>query len=205
MLRAHELRCLYDDRLLFSNLSLVINAGELVQISGANGSGKTSLLRILSGLSRPESGQVYWQEQPLAAVRDSFQRQVLWLGHKPGVKAALTADENLHFFYPRSRLADREQALAAIGLAGYEDQPLDQLSAGQQRRVALARLWLSDARLWMLDEPFTALDSTGIETLTSLLEQHVLGGGSVLMTTHQPLRVLTCPLRAIALNSEECL
>ena len=202
MLRAHELSCLYDDRTVFSNLSLSVNAGELVQISGANGSGKTSLLRILSGLSRPDSGQVCWQGEPLAAVRDDFHRQMLWLSHKTGVKSALTADENLRFLHPHSRLAEREQALGAIGLAGYEDLPLDQLSAGQQRRVALARLWLTDTRLWMLDEPFTALDVAGIETLTRQLEQHVLAGGSVLMTTHQPLRPLICPLRAIALNSE---
>lgn len=205
MLRAHELSCMYDDNLLFRNLSLTVSAGELVQISGPNGSGKTTLLRVLCGLSRPEQGQVYWQGEPLAAARDAFHREVVWLGHKTGVKSALTADENLRFFYPHSRPEAREQALAAIGLAGYEDQPLDTLSAGQQRRVALARLWLSDAPLWMLDEPFTSLDARGIETLTRQLERQVLGGGSVLMTTHQPLRALACPLRAITLNGEAAL
>ncbi len=93
---------------------------------------------------------VSWQGQPLAKVRESFHRQLLWLGHKPGVNAALTADENLRFFFPASRLQQRESALAAVGLAGYEDLPLSQLSAGQQRRVALTRLWLTDAPLWIL-------------------------------------------------------
>lgn len=202
MLRAHELSCLYDDRTVFSNLSLSVEAGELVQIGGANGSGKTSLLRILSGLSRPESGEVFWQGEPLATVRDVFHRQMLWSGHSMGVKLSLTADENLRFLHPDSQPAQREQALGAIGLVGYEDQPLDRLSAGQQRRVALARLWLTDAVIWMLDEPFTALDTGGIETLTCQLEQHVLAGGAILMTTHQPLRPLRCPQRSIVLNSE---
>ncbi|MFA1052369.1 heme ABC exporter ATP-binding protein CcmA, partial [Klebsiella pneumoniae] len=111
-----------------------------------------------------------------------------WLGHKPGVNAALTADENLRFFFPASRLQQRESALAAVGLAGYEDLPLSQLSAGQQRRVALTRLWLTDAPLWILDEPFTALDATAMETLTRRLEQHARQGGCAILTTHQPLR-----------------
>ncbi len=176
MLHAERLTCIVDDRPLFAALTLSLAAGELLQIAGDNGAGKTSLLRILCGLARPESGVVSWQGQPLAKVRESFHRQLLWLGHKPGVNAALTADENLRFFFPASRLQQRESALAAVGLAGYEDLPLSQLSAGQQRRVALTRLWLTDAPLWILDEPFTALDATAIETLTRRLEQHARQG-----------------------------
>lgn len=172
MLHAERLTCIVDDRPLFAALTLSLAAGELLQVAGDNGAGKTSLLRILCGLARPESGVVSWQGQPLAKVRESFHRQLLWLGHKPGVNAALTADENLRFFFPASRLQQRESALAAVGLAGYEDLPLSQLSAGQQRRVALTRLWLTDAPLWILDEPFTALDATAMETLTRRLEQH---------------------------------
>ncbi len=166
MLHAERLTCIVDDRPLFAALTLSLAAGELLQVAGDNGAGKTSLLRILCGLARPESGVVSWQGLPLAKVRESFHRQLLWLGHKPGVNAALTADENLRFFFPASRLQQRESALAAVGLAGYEDLPLSQLSAGQQRRVALTRLWLTDAPLWILDEPFTALDATAMETLT---------------------------------------
>lgn len=177
MLHAERLTCIVDDRPLFAALTLSLAAGELLQVAGDNGAGKTSLLRILCGLARPESGVVSWQGQPLAKVRESFHRQLLWLGHKPGVNAALTADENLRFFFPASRLQQRESALAAVGLAGYEDLPLSQLSAGQQRRVALTRLWLTDAPLWILDEPFTALDATAMETLTRRLEQHARQGG----------------------------
>ena len=145
---------------------------------------------------------VSWQGQLLAKVRESFHRQLLWLGHKPGVNAALTADENLRFFFPASRLQQRESALAAVGLVGYEDLPLSQLSAGQQRRVALTRLWLTDAPLWILDEPFTALDATAMETLTRRLEQHARQGGCAILTTHQPLRPLGCPLRTLRLGGE---
>ncbi|HBR1080641.1 TPA: cytochrome c biogenesis heme-transporting ATPase CcmA [Klebsiella quasipneumoniae subsp. similipneumoniae] len=202
MLHAERLTCIVDDRPLFAELTLSLAAGELLQVAGDNGAGKTSLLRILCGLARPESGGVSWQGQPLAKVRESFHRQLLWLGHKPGVNAALTADENLRFFFPASRLQQRERALAAVGLAGYEDLPLSQLSAGQQRRVALTRLWLTDAQLWILDEPFTALDATAMETLTRRLEQHARQGGSAILTTHQPLRPLRCPLRTLRLDGD---
>lgn len=202
MLHAERLTCIVDDRPLFAALTLSLAAGELLQIAGDNGAGKTSLLRILCGLARPESGVVSWQGQLLAKVRESFHRQLLWLGHKPGVNAALTADENLRFFFPASRLQQRESALAAVGLVGYEDLPLSQLSAGQQRRVALTRLWLTDAPLWILDDPFTALDATAMETLTRRLEQHARQGGCAILTTHQPLRPLGCPLRTLRLGGE---
>jgi heme ABC exporter, ATP-binding protein CcmA len=202
MLHAEQLTCIYDDRVLFQALTLTIAPGELLQVAGDNGTGKTSLLRILCNLAQPESGVVSWQGEPLAKSRDIFHQQLLWLGHKPGVKAVLTADENLRFFFPDSTAQARETALATVGLAGYEDIPLNQLSAGQLRRVALTRLWLTSTSLWILDEPFTALDVTAIETLTRRLEQHVLAGGSVILTTHQPLRPLACPLRTLRLHGE---
>lgn len=203
MLHAEQLTCIYDDRVLFQALTLRVHHGELLQVSGDNGSGKTSLLRLLCGLARPESGVVNWQGEPLTSVREAFHQQLLWSGHKPGVKAALTADENLRFFFPQTSLQAREEALAAMGLAGYEDVVLSQLSAGQQRRVALTRLWLTSATLWILDEPFTALDAATVERLTRRLEQHVLAGGSVILTTHQPLRALACPLRTLHLTGEQ--
>lgn len=200
MLHAQGLSGIFDDRVLFQALTLTVGPGELLQVAGDNGAGKTSLLRMLCGLARPESGTVSWQGEPLASVREAFHRQLLWLGHKPGVKTALTADENLHFFFPHSRQQTREAALAEMGLAGYEDVPLSQLSAGQQRRVALTRLWLTSATLWILDEPFTALDASAIETLSRRLEQHVLTGGSAILTTHQPLRPLACALCTLRLG-----
>lgn len=199
MLDVLNLACVRDERVLFRGLSFSLNPGEIFHIAGVNGAGKTSLLRILSGLATPEEGDVKWQGESVKRARDSFHQQLLWLGHQPGIKAVLTADENLRFFHAASPLNMRWAALAAIGLLGYEDVPVGQLSAGQQRRVALARLWLSKAKLWILDEPFTALDPAGIEKLTRRLESHAADGGSVLLTTHQPLRPVNCAFRKLTL------
>ncbi|MER1976530.1 ATP-binding cassette domain-containing protein, partial [Pseudocitrobacter faecalis] len=113
MLHANQLTCVYEERVLFESLSFTVEPGEVVQIAGENGSGKTSLLRLLTGLTQPESGYVCWQGERLSRVRDTFHQQMLWIGHKPGVKASLTADENLRLFYPRSTLEAREAALLA--------------------------------------------------------------------------------------------
>ncbi|CCS00339.1 heme ABC exporter, ATP-binding protein CcmA [Salmonella enterica subsp. enterica serovar Agona str. 50.E.08] len=160
MLEARDLYCERDERTLFRGLSFTVDAGEWVQVTGGNGAGKTTLLRLLTGLARPDGGEVYWQGEPLRRVRDSFHRSLLWIGHQPGIKSRLTARENLHFFHPGDG-ARLPEALAQAGLAGFEDVPVARLSAGQQRRVALARLWLTRAALWVLDEPFTAIDVNG--------------------------------------------
>ncbi|WP_240993771.1 cytochrome c biogenesis heme-transporting ATPase CcmA, partial [Salmonella enterica] len=139
MLEARDLYCERDERTLFRGLSFTVDAGEWVQVTGGNGAGKTTLLRLLTGLARPDGGEVYWQGEPLRRVRDSFHRSLLWIGHQPGIKTRLTARENLHFFHPGDG-ARLPEALAQAGLAGFEDVPVAQLSAGQQRRVALARL-----------------------------------------------------------------
>ncbi|EBC0441298.1 cytochrome c biogenesis heme-transporting ATPase CcmA, partial [Salmonella enterica subsp. enterica serovar Taksony] len=165
MLEARDLYCERDERTLFSGLSFTVEAGEWVQVTGGNGAGKTTLLRLLTGLARPDGGEVYWQGEPLRRVRDSFHRSLLWIGHQPGIKTRLTARENLHFFHPGDG-ARLPEALAQAGLAGFEDVPVARLSAGQQRRVALARLWLTRAALWVLDEPFTAIDVNGVARLT---------------------------------------
>ncbi|MBP1520517.1 cytochrome c biogenesis heme-transporting ATPase CcmA [Salmonella enterica subsp. enterica serovar Worthington] len=122
----------------------------------------------------------------LRRVRDSFHRSLLWIGHQPGIKSRLTARENLHFFHPGDG-ARLPEALAQAGLAGFEDVPVARLSAGQQRRVALARLWLTRAALWVLDEPFTAIDVNGVARLTRRMAAHTAQGGMVILTTHQPL------------------
>ena len=172
MLEARELLCERDERTLFSGLSFTLNAGEWVQITGSNGAGKTTLLRLLTGLSRPDAGEVLWQGQPLHQVRDSYHQNLLWIGHQPG----------------------------QAGLAGFEDIPVNQLSAGQQRRVALARLWLTRATLWILDEPFTAIDVNGVDRLTQRMAQHTEQGGIVILTTHQPLNVAESKIRRISLT-----
>ena len=200
MLEARELLCERDERTLFSGLSFTLNAGEWVQITGSNGAGKTTLLRLLTGLSRPDAGDVLWQGQPLHQVRDSYHQNLLWIGHQPGIKTRLTALENLHFYHRDGDTAQCLEALAQAGLAGFEDIPVNQLSAGQQRRVALARLWLTRATLWILDEPFTAIDVNGVDRLTQRMAQHTEQGGILILTTRQPLNVAESKIRRISLT-----
>ena len=200
MLEARELLCERDERTLFSGLSFTLNAGEWVQITGSNGAGKTTLLRLLTGLSRPDAGDVLWQGQPLHQVRDSYHQNLLWIGHQPGIKTRLTALENLHFYHRDGDTAQCLEALAQAGLAGFEDIPVNQLSAGQQRRVALARLWLTRATLWILDELFTAIDVNGVDRLTQRMAQHTGQGGIVILTAHQPLNVAESKIRRISLT-----
>lgn len=203
MLEIKNIACHRDERTLFERLSFSVLPGNMVQIAGGNGAGKTSLLHLLTGLSAPNEGQICWQGKSLPRIREDWQRQLLWLGHQPGIKGALTADENLRFYHPQASLEARWQALEQVGLLGFEDLPTSQLSAGQQRRVALARLWLSEACYWILDEPFTSLDTDGISTLTLRMEQHVAKGGALILTTHQPLRPLSVPLRTVMLREYE--
>lgn len=211
MFEALSLSCVRDERTLFSGLSFTIEPGEMVQIEGRNGAGKTSLLRILAGLSSPEAGEVRWQGVNTRRQRDVFHQQLLYLGHQPGVKSVLTAYENLAFYLSvngqstnRATGADAiYQALENVGLLGYEDVTVAQMSAGQQRRVALARLWLSEAPLWILDEPLTAIDKQGVATLIELFEQHAQQGGMVLLTTHQDLQGVNRDVRKIRLTSAE--
>jgi heme exporter protein A len=168
-------------RELFRDLSFGVLPGHLVQIEGANGAGKTSLMRILAGLSRYGFEGTVTRHAPL-----------LYLGHQPGVKALLTTRENLAWHVAgEAQYGDEEieQALAKVGLYGYEDVPSHALSAGQHRRVNLARLYLSRSPLWLLDEPFTAIDKTGVAELELLLVQHVEQGGAIVLASHQTLQV----------------
>ncbi|MFZ5723938.1 MAG: cytochrome c biogenesis heme-transporting ATPase CcmA [Pseudomonadota bacterium] len=192
LLRAGGLTAVRDRRILFRGLALTVMAGELLRIEGANGAGKTTLLRILCGLDQDFEGELAWP-QAQAAERP-WRGDVLYLGHLPGLKPALTAEENLDWLCrlreraPRTTLRD---ALARVGLRGCEDIPVSALSAGQRRRVALARLHLEDAPLWVLDEPFTAIDRNGVAALEDVLAAHVDAGGSVIVTTHHVLGLHT--------------
>ncbi|WP_107851391.1 cytochrome c biogenesis heme-transporting ATPase CcmA [Oceanimonas marisflavi] len=201
MLEANALTCVREERTLFSELSLRVSPGELVQIAGPNGAGKTSLLRLLAGLSRPYGGEVHWQGENIEHCRDGYHQELFYLGHQAGIKHELTAYENLAFFrrmHHQGSDANLWEVLAQVGLAGLEDQYAGQLSAGQKRRVALARLWLGGPKLWILDEPFTAIDKHGVKVLERLFLEHTDAGGMVLITTHQDLNL--CADRARILH-----
>ncbi|MGK3141411.1 cytochrome c biogenesis heme-transporting ATPase CcmA [Pantoea sp. C2G6] len=203
MLEIITLSCIRDERSLFQQLSFRVSAGDIVQIEGPNGAGKTSLLRLLAGLSRPEQGEIRWQQQPIQQQRETWHQAMLYLGHQPGVKSVLSALENLRFFHPDCSDALIFTALEEVDLTGDEEVPVAQLSAGQQRRVALARLWLSKARLWILDEPLTAIDKAGVEKLMMKFTQHADNGGAVILTTHQDLPAHASRVRQIRLGDME--
>lgn len=192
LLAAQSLGLVRGGRELFTGLSFDIRAGELWQIEGANGAGKTSLLRILCGLSR------YGFEG-----RVTRHAELLYVGHHAAVKALLTPRENLalHPGGADGQSDERiEAALARVGLYGYEDVPSHTLSAGQHRRVNLARLFLCRAPVWLLDEPFTAIDKSGVDELQILLGSHVAGGGAVILTSHQALQV-PCEILSLSLGA----
>jgi len=215
MLSVEDLSCVRDERMLFDELNFSVSSGELVQIEGHNGAGKTTLLRIIAGLGRADSGIVCWNKENIESAREDYHQDLLFLGHQTGVKRELTAFENLAFFKAmHTDVSDSDlagepqvtgddslwQALAHVGLAGREDVPAGQLSAGQQRRVALARLWISNHKLWILDEPLTAIDKQGVKVLERLFLSHVERGGMVLLTTHQDMFTDSNHLRKIKLG-----
>ena len=207
MLQSVDLTCVRGDRTLFSELNFSVQSGELLYLKGHNGSGKTSLLRILSGLMLQAEGEVRWHGENIRKLRDEYQKELLYIGHLPGIKADLTALENLRVNNALGGYAISEDeawdALGKIGLKGREDLPTRVLSQGQQRRVALARMLVSKAKLWILDEPFTALDVKAVEMLQNVLGAHVKNGGSIILTTHQEFSVENTEVRMLHLGLSE--
>ena len=201
-LEARNLYCERDDRVLFQHLDFTLSAGQAIQVQGSNGSGKTTLLRILCGLNREYRGEILWQGRPVEKARAAFRDQVFYLGHAPAINKTLSPVENLLWFCASRGVRDTggiADALAAFNLRGYDDVPCYMMSAGQQRRVSLARMKLVPAALWILDEPFTALDRTGVGELESLLAAFVNTGGALLLTTHHPLH-MDCRVDVIDLD-----
>jgi heme exporter protein A len=203
-LTVDALSCVRGDRLLFRDLTFALSAGSLLHLKGHNGSGKTTLLRALANLLMPESGQILWDGEPIRKLREDYTRHLLYLGHLNGIKGDLTAVENLRIAATLDghRLDEQRawQILADIGLRGHEDLPTKYLSQGQKRRVALARLFANDAQLWILDEPFTALDVAAVDLLQQLIGRHVENGGIAILTTHQAVDMIDAQTRCIELG-----
>lgn len=174
---------------LFTDLSFVLEPGQLLFIQGSNGCGKTSLLYILAGLRRPEAGSITWAGTDINRLGKQFHQQLCFVGHQNGVKAELTVWENIDGFQAlkMEKSGNIQAIIDAIGLAGYEDNLAYQLSSGQQRRLALSRLFFSQQPLWILDEPFSSLDKASIRLFESLLMTHRQAGGMVILTSHQAL------------------
>jgi heme exporter protein A len=191
MLTATALSCVRGERRLFSGLDLAVGPGEWLHVQGENGAGKTSLLRILAGLSPAAEGEIRWQGEPIGALAEDYRRHLLFLGHHGAVKEELTPLENLTLAaqLDGTKLDEAEalKALARFGLRGREDLAVRFLSAGQKRRVLLARLAVRKATLWILDEPFTALDVKAVEMLSGLIVEHVTQGGIAILTSHQSI------------------
>ncbi|MBT3196687.1 MAG: cytochrome c biogenesis heme-transporting ATPase CcmA [Gammaproteobacteria bacterium] len=202
-----DLECIRGNRLLFSHLNLEIGAGKILQIEGRNGCGKTSLLRLLCGIMLPSEGQILWRGTDINEDRAEFYAESAYLGHHNGTKGELSALENLQFAQALSTPkegSDLYEILARLSLAGFEDIPCRHLSAGQNRRVALARLLATDATIWVLDEPFTALDRKGIAEIETIFEEHVTQGGTIILTTHHPLKVNEPYYRSLNLEEFAC-
>ncbi|WOH39358.1 cytochrome c biogenesis heme-transporting ATPase CcmA [Thalassotalea fonticola] len=204
LLTAQQLTCIREDRLLFDELTFDVRPGDILQIEGANGTGKTSLLRILAGLSQPYSGDILYKSQKIQQCQEDFNADLLFLGHLPGVKGEMTSEENLTFYFKLHGLDPTlaEQTLSEVNLLGFEDALASHLSAGQHRRIALARLWQTNAKIWILDEPFTAIDKAGVQKLEQLFIKHAQNGGVVILTTHQDLSINSSDYKKIILEHQ---
>ncbi|HHH36951.1 MAG TPA: cytochrome c biogenesis heme-transporting ATPase CcmA [Gammaproteobacteria bacterium] len=205
MLEAAGLGAVRGERRLFRGLNLSLAPGELLYVHGPNGSGKTTLLRMVCGLVAPAEGEIRWDGSPIGELGEDYRRILLYLGHAAALKDELSALENLRIMAALGGTPVTESqaldALDALGLGGCEDLPVRVLSQGQKRRAALARLYLSKARLWVLDEPFTALDKASVAGLEDILAAHLAGGGIVVLTTHQEVGLTAAVSKEIALGS----
>ena len=214
-LTIHSLACERSERWLFKGLSFGLSASQLLLVQGGNGQGKTSLLRLLTGLGRPDAGEVRWRGEPIARCRDRYHREMAYLGHANGIKDDLNPVENLRFHVAlHGRPFEQAQALDTLkrlGLSRCLDLPCRALSFGQRRRVALSALLLAGASLWILDEPLTGLDVTAVALVEGLIRDHLNAGGMVVATTHQVMnlagvdvqRLVVGPSAASPVNAAE--
>lgn len=205
MLEVSNLKCVRGERQLFDGVGFRLSSGQLLYLRGANGSGKTSLLRILCGLSPAEAGQIRWNGVPIEELGEIYRRDLFYLGHHNALQEALTVNENLAFYAALAGAipseADTTNALARLGLRGCQSRLVRHLSQGQKRRVALSRLMLNRARLWVLDEPFVALDQVAIQLLADLVAAHLDKGGLAVLTSHQQVDIGTEPAQVLELKA----
>tara|TARA_B100000446_G_scaffold8648_1_gene8207 strand:+ start:317 stop:931 length:615 start_codon:yes stop_codon:yes gene_type:complete len=191
VLTAHEITCIRGQRALFTGLNLTIDAGEILHIEGSNGSGKTSLLRILCGTTQPDSGTVLWRSQDIRTCRSTYYEHLAYVGHSNGIKLELSPAENLSCLAAVKGFAidfQIDEVLAQIGLSPVRDVPCIHLSAGQRRRVAMSWLFITRASIWILDEPLTAIDQDGINLARFRFSRHLDNGGLIVLTGHQHLQ-----------------
>lgn len=203
LLEAKGIFCERGDKQLFESFDLSINSGEILQLAGPNGSGKTTLLRSISGIFDARIESLVWRG---ISVTDPLQYadELLYLGHKPAIRHHLTLYENLSWYACLSSCSDSaqlDQVIQEVGLEGYEDELASSLSAGQKRRIALARLRLVDCNLWVLDEPFASLDAEGVNMLCGWIQSFVQSGGSVVYSTHQPVEFPSCDSRILHIEA----
>lgn len=204
MLEVSNLACSRGDHRLFSGLSFTLHPGQIMQVQGENGSGKTSLLRTLCGFMSPDEGDILWRGKSTSELGEEYCAEMMYLGHLNAIKDELSALENLRISSGLSGVElDEKEVVAALrrmGLKGRELLPTKVLSQGQRRRVALARMLVSEAKLWILDEPLAALDVAAVALIESLLADHLAQGGMVIFTTHQPLMVAGMEMRTLSLS-----
>ncbi len=204
-LEAVGLCCVRGDRKLFEGVGFTLGPGELLHVTGPNGAGKTTLLRLICGLVRPEAGEVRWGGRPARSLGDDYKRRIAYLGHLNAIKDDLTPRENLRMGAALMGAAEDEasldEALGRMGLRHLDGVPTQVLSQGQKRRTALARLLVSDCPLWVLDEPFTALDKAAVETVRDAVAAHVAGGGMAMLTTHQEVGLEGTRTQTLGLGS----
>ncbi len=204
MLEVTDLSCARGEHQLFGSLSFALSAGELLQVQGENGSGKTTLLRTLCGFIQPLAGEIRWQGQSIHELDEEYYADIVYLGHLNAIKDELNALENLHISCALAGDSVSDSvaiaALRRMGLRGRETFPVKVLSQGQRRRVALARLLVSKAPLWILDEPLTALDVGAVGLMQELIGEHLDNHGMVIFTTHQALEVAGVETRRLILS-----
>lgn len=187
MLTIHRLSCRRGEHFIWQDLNFTVAPGQLLQITGANGSGKTTLLRVLTGLAFADQGEICWQGMPIGQQKWVYQQQLHYVAHQPAVKNELTVQENLRFNVQKTSRKSVPKVIEQVGLTTHTYHFGYQLSQGQKQRVALARLFLSEARLWILDEPLAGLDVSMIDSLQQIFAEHLQQSGSIILTTHRPL------------------